>query len=582
LRKQTLLLIASLLFTSFFLVSLQKDYSVLAAPEYEITKLDRVIAPLYGGILLINDTIEISSFNESTTVDQVAIGFPVRYEQYLSDIAAYDDNEARLSLVEDTGLGAVGYYGATVDFPNGISLQSGESFSFKITTLFSDMLTSSARTVNVTREYVFTAEFPLYPSFSQEVSDCTVRVEIPENTTYEQVDEIDFNLTESNGQQILTYSKESLESYADNTVKVRFFSDNSDAFTLFSVRSLSREVMIDASHEISVTERYQIASHNLFTMNTMKLIVPEDAENISSFDEQGKELGLEISADNIGAIMISFQVDANQVGGFSLEYGLSGERRHLSLSEGDYRLNLSLFEGLEVIPESFTVEVVFPEGATVQSFPSQRYALNRDVFRETLFSSFSNVSWLHDEEWTFTYSYTLFWASFRPTVWVTMMVVVGSIVALAWQRPQAPKPMVTVTVPRKTMNAFVESYETKKKTLTELDEVKNKAKKGKISRRRYKVRKTTLENRLSNLSRELAGMREIISRSGSRYAEIMRQLEVAEIELENIDANINRIELRFKKGEISAQTYRRLLDDDLRRRERSKATIDGVLLRLRE
>jgi len=62
----------------------------------------------------------------------------------------------------------------------------------------------------------------------------------------------------------------------------------------------------------------------------------------------------------------------------------------------------------------------------------------------------------------------------------------------------------------------------------------------------------------------------------------MRQLEVAETELDNIEADIKRIEVRFKRGEISAQTYRRLIENDLRRREKAKTTIDGVLLRLRE
>ncbi|MCK4223215.1 hypothetical protein KAX01_02870, partial [Candidatus Bathyarchaeota archaeon] len=69
---------------------------------------------------------------------------------------------------------------------------------------------------------------------------------------------------------------------------------------------------------------------------------------------------------------------------------------------------------------------------------------------------------------------------------------------------------------------------------------------------------------------------------GAKYADTMRQLEVAEVELENIEADIKRIEVRFKRGGISAQTYRRLLEDDLRRQERARTTIDGVLLRLRE
>jgi hypothetical protein len=69
---------------------------------------------------------------------------------------------------------------------------------------------------------------------------------------------------------------------------------------------------------------------------------------------------------------------------------------------------------------------------------------------------------------------------------------------------------------------------------------------------------------------------------GAKYADTMRQFEVAETELDNIKADIRRIEIRFKRGEISAQTYRRLLEEDLRRREKAITTIDGLLLRLRE
>jgi len=62
----------------------------------------------------------------------------------------------------------------------------------------------------------------------------------------------------------------------------------------------------------------------------------------------------------------------------------------------------------------------------------------------------------------------------------------------------------------------------------------------------------------------------------------MRQIEVAETELEGAKTDIVRVEARYRRGEVSKETYNRLLAEYHRRRERAKVTIDGVLLRLRE
>jgi len=108
------------------------------------------------------------------------------------------------------------------------------------------------------------------------------------------------------------------------------------------------------------------------------------------------------------------------------------------------------------------------------------------------------------------------------------------------------------------------------------------ARKGRIPRRLYRVRSRTLESRLSVLSRDLASLRERIRVAGPRYAEMMRQIEVAETELQGVEADIRRTEARYRRGEISAAAYRKLLEDSYRRRDRAKTSIDGVLLRLRE
>ena len=91
-----------------------------------------------------------------------------------------------------------------------------------------------------------------------------------------------------------------------------------------------------------------------------------------------------------------------------------------------------------------------------------------------------------------------------------------------------------------------------------------------------------LENRLSSLSKDLSSLRERIRSSGPRYASIIRQLEVAEAQLEEAEAGIRRIRTRYRRGEISREAYRRLLDEHERRKEEAHLLIEGALLRLRE
>jgi hypothetical protein len=63
---------------------------------------------------------------------------------------------------------------------------------------------------------------------------------------------------------------------------------------------------------------------------------------------------------------------------------------------------------------------------------------------------------------------------------------------------------------------------------------------------------------------------------------MMRQIEVAQTELLAVEADIRRTEARYRRGEISAVTYHKLLEDYLKRKDRAQTSIDGILLRLRE
>ncbi len=154
--------------------------------------------------------------------------------------------------------------------------------------------------------------------------------------------------------------------------------------------------------------------------------------------------------------------------------------------------------------------------------------------------------------------------------------------ALFWRAPRPAAPIPTILVRPEELKRYVDAYEQKRRNASELEALEEKTRKRKIPRRRYKMRKKALESRLSVLSKDLAQLREKLQTASPKYADMMRRIEIAEAELEGIEAGIRRTETRYRRGEISTAVYHKLLEDNYRRRERSKTAIDGVLLRLRE
>jgi hypothetical protein len=248
----------------------------------------------------------------------------------------------------------------------------------------------------------------------------------------------------------------------------------------------------------------------------------------------------------------------------------------------DYTLVSTFFEQFNWTIRKLTVSITLPKGAEFQySNPEPPKTIEKDVFQEIVTFSFFNVTPFKDLNFVLSYGYLAFWASFYPTLWMGVLIIIASAIAFLWRAPKPPAVPI-VPVPPEDLRSFVEAYEGKTRILSELESMEGKLRRGKIPRRRYKVRKKMLEGRLSTISRDLSSLQGKIGAAGPKYANIMRQIEVAETTLEGVKKDIRRVEARYRRGEISKGAYGKLLDEYNRRMERARTTIDGVLLRLRE
>jgi hypothetical protein len=228
------------------------------------------------------------------------------------------------------------------------------------------------------------------------------------------------------------------------------------------------------------------------------------------------------------------------------------------------------------------VSVNLPDGAEFKSTtPVVPQSTKKNGFQETIMFEFSDVTPSQDLNFEINYKYLTFWSSFYPTIWVGIISFAGLIVAFFWK---LPKPSVTPIIPvqPKALRSFVETYEEKTRIRSELESLNERLKKGKIPRRRYKVRKKMLDGRMSSISRNISSISEQIRSAGSKYAKMIKQLEVAETKLQSTEKDLERLELRYKNSQISKSEYAKLFEEYKSKIEDAEVTIDGVLLRLRD
>ena len=553
--------------------------------DVQVGQVNHTIKIQDGGLVVINDTLKLFPKPPKTWVllQNFSLGFPYKINDKeiidtLEYCFAYDasNSDERFEVERDVGLGGrIGFYGVNVIFPeSGLNISSSGR-DLTVVFVFFNLLSSETATS-------FNLDFPMYPSLAQNASACNVTIIL---VPYANMTHSDFNFTkvELDNSQILKYTKSPLDSFQYEPTRLKFELIGQE-LPWIHVDEIKREIKIDQWGGIQLSDSYRITNKAPSILANIYLRVPEGARHpISAWDEFGP-MALDLMELQKGIIGYSFRTPINkgEAGRVTVTYHLPWEKYVNQRNWRDYGLSFTFLEQLDWIIRKLEVSITLPKGAEFQSSnPLDPYNVQKSVFQETITFTFFNITPFHDLDFDLTYGYLVFWASFYPTLWMGVLVIVACAIALLWRVPKPPAvPMVPV--PPEDLRSFVKGYEGKTRILSELESMEQRLRKGRIPRRRYKVRKKMLEGRLSTLSRDLSDLREKIRTAGPKYANIMRQIEVAETMLEGVETDIRRVEARYRRGEISKGAYGRLLEEYHRRRERANTTIDGVLLRLRE
>jgi len=575
-----LLLLTFFLILSLTLTKIQAKADP-SASNVVVNQVNHIVQVRNGGLVVINDTVTLSVIDGSLT--GFSVGFPYQYHSYLDYAFAYEaaDTSKRLEVTLNSGLGDPGFYAVNVGF--GRSLSGGSSYSFTVVFVFSGAVSTSVFQLEEGEEVVYNAAFPLYPSLEKNVSTCFVSVFFPVGFNYTgsglEDKGLNFTRTTSGSNEVLTHVKNNLSEFALEPSWLTLIKTNID-FLVIRLDEVRQLVELEGAERVRVINTYQL-TNNGTALSTLTLKLPQGAYDTSAWDE----LGTLSFYSEAGTLTFRNPIQKDASTTFTLIYSLPLKNCVKRLSFGVFEFSFTSMEKFYYAIRKSTITVALPEGAEFQTFtntPLSQSGVQRRVFQQILTFESENVTPFENLSLEITYSYLIFWSSFHPTMWMGTAVIVVAAIALLWRLPKPAVTVPSVTLRPEELKSFVEAYEEKRRNTVELESLEVQVRKGRIPRRHYKVRRRTLESRLSVLSRDLAALREKLWRTGGAYADMMRQIEVAETELQGVEADISRTEARYRRGEISSAAYRKLLEDSYRKRDRAKTTIDGVLLRLRE
>jgi hypothetical protein len=556
------------------LVSISPNIRAVQAQNggnYAVDHVNHEIEVLYNGYIFINDTMQITG-NASAGF---LMGFPYKYGSHILQCAAYNSSDIFTVTLNVPLENRVGFYGVKIDFPQ----ETPQVFTVGFI-LSNDLLIQDP--FNATR---YTLDFPAYPSLTKKVAICNVSISLPRGTTYM-----------SGTVDATSYSKEDLPEFTYSPANITFLLADEE-IQIFDVKELESEVSISGIGDVEGSDSYYIESKSVAELSFIEIILPPSAFDPSAQDEFGRKMSKPVQIEvetNRYRVSLALPLGPYMSTRFTVKYKLPSNYT-TQMGTSNFNITFPLFRNLNYYVEWASVTFVLPEGARISSFETtligSAYNIARGVFQETVTMNRRSISLMEnglpsENALQIVYEYNPLWLSFRPTLWMWALAIVGCAVAIIWKRPEAPvgtaMPAAAMRLRPEYIKSFVDAYEEKRKTTFEIDSLENRVRKGKIPRRRYKVQRKTLETRLNTLSRNLAESKEKMRGAGGQYAELMQQLEIAETEINEVEANIKSIESRHGRGELSLEAYRKLLSDYQRRKERANTTIDGILLRLRE
>lgn len=245
----------------------------------------------------------------------------------------------------------------------------------------------------------------------------------------------------------------------------------------------------------------------------------------------------------------------------------------------------------EILFTTHTVDVVVPLGVDPVQ-PTDGYRLLFGVFEAVLRYNYYNTTQRNPPQISLVYNLTPAVLA-RP---LAFALIIGFIAAIyvTTRRIEIPESKdaeaveTTATTSRQVgappdlLSEFARTYSRKTALNLDLEKLESSRKRGKVSKREFMTRERDIKAQLSELDSKIAKLKGELISYGSRYRDMIGQLELQEEKMEGAKAGLRQLLIRKKKQKISRAAFEKTRQDYLKTIKQAVSSIDRILLSLQE
>lgn len=355
----------------------------------------------------------------------------------------------------------------------------------------------------------------------------------------------------------------------------------------YVIENWERDIKINAWGGISATDKCVVINNSNASLRLFFFYIPLNASSISVqdiFGTYGSTSLTVVNYETFTSVRIYLRNSLNVQNKMSLmiSYNLPSNAYITQSGWQDCVLNVALSKPSDWYVEESKLTVSLPEGAEYGAASKTPSLVQKTGLSVTVEYDDANFTQISDPIIVLQYQYFILWAIFRPALWTGIAIAAFGAVYFTRRRFMSSPTAAAAPFTSSLLKDFVNLYEQRRRLRSDLEAMEAQTEKGKLSRRKYRLRKSSVDDHISRLEKELSQLSDKIATASEQHSERMKNLKKAEQEIETMKNDVQRAEARFLRKEITAEARRKMLDEYDRMKERAENTIEETILRLKE
>src|SRR3989449_2630247 len=528
--------------------------------------VNRSIATNNWGVTFVSDQFTMTL--GSSPVSQIGLGIPSALSSKLRFTEAVDSqlNPLRISPPSNPlTLPSGGNYSAIdIAFP---SAKTG-GYSFNLTSVYSDMLNFNS----TSSKYTFAFEpFPLTDgTYNVTSAQLSVKTGDWQSPTTVSVDGTFASAT-------FTAQTTTLKPYNTTVATMTFSSTTQSILEVIA----NRTITLAQTGSIQVTDFYGITNKGHDLAN-IALPVPKNVQSAIASDIIPSVATLTASTAPDGSKAVTFapRFGTLKSGGSSstrITYSLPTQSYLMSKGLGRFELNFRMLDSVKFFEPVLQTKILTPVGFRLDSLSGQTFTIsgNQILVQVSTVTPMSNLSFTMD------YQLDPFWASLSALGWAGLAV--GSIAAIVLAVGATGTAGVTVSgAPSELIGRFVELYDEKSAMRLEAEKMDEDLSRGALNRHEFKRRRRVIDLRIAELDKNLAPIKDQLSKANPRYQDMIKRLERAEADIQVVRTTSADLRNQYRSARIARELYESLISDLAKRKEKAQQTMETIVINLRE